>query len=108
MPWLYRRVHKLHHAHTHDLRLVSALQMTPADVALTHTAPLLCALAIIPLAPGLEISLAKTYLLFQEFYGHAGVEHRGRNFGLAPWLTKSLGIELRAEDHQRHHIQACP
>ncbi|KAL1515395.1 hypothetical protein AB1Y20_002023 [Prymnesium parvum] len=106
LPLLYRRVHKLHHAHTHDIRLISALQMTPADVALTHTAPLLGALCLVPLAPGLEMSLAKSYLLFQEFYGHAGVEHRGKNFGIAPWLTSGLGIELRAEDHLRHHVQA--
>lgn len=79
--------------------------MTPSDVALTHTLPLLGALSIIPVAPGFEISLVKTYLLFQEFYGHAGVEHRGKNFGIAPWLTKGLGIELRAEDHLRHHVQ---
>ena len=65
MPALYRYVHKLHHAHTHDVRLLSALQMTAADVALTHTMPLLGALAVVPLAPGLEMSIAKTYLLFQ-------------------------------------------
>ena len=39
--------------------------MTAADVALTHTMPLLGALAVVPLAPGLEMSIAKTYLLFQ-------------------------------------------
>ena len=42
----------------------------------------------------------------QEFYGHAGVEHRGKNFGIAPWIPGWLGIELRAEDHQLHHMQA--
>ena len=86
--------------------MLSSLQMSAADVLLTHTLPLLAALAVVPLAPGIEMSLAKVYLLFQEFYGHAGVEHRGKNFGIAPWLTRVLGIELRAEDHQRHHMQA--
>ena len=51
---MYRLVHKLHHAHTHDVRLLSALQMGPLDVLLTHTLPVLGALAIIPLAPGFE------------------------------------------------------
>ena len=105
VPSLYRAVHKLHHSHTHDLRLLSALQMSAADVVLTHTLPVLGALALVPLAPGLELSVAKTYLLFQELYGHAGCEHRGRCFGPAPWLTEALGIELRAADHQRHHVQ---
>jgi len=45
-------------------------------------------------------------LLFQEFYGHAGVENRGRNFGPAPWLARALDVELRSADHQRHHIRA--
>ena len=105
VPSVYRAVHKLHHSHTHDLRLLSALQMSAADVVLTHTLPVLGALALVPLAPGLELSVAKTYLLFQELYGHAGCEHRGRCFGPAPWLTEALGIELRAADHQRHHVQ---
>mmetsp|Transcript_45173 Transcript_45173/g.101997 ORF Transcript_45173/g.101997 Transcript_45173/m.101997 type:complete len:243 (-) Transcript_45173:689-1417(-) len=64
-PALYSWVHKLHHAHTHDLELVSALQMGPLDVLLTHTLPLLAAARAVPLAPGLEFGLAKTYLLFQ-------------------------------------------
>ena len=105
-PAVYSAVHKLHHAHTHDVRLLSSLQMTAADVMLTHTLPVLGALALVPLTPGLELSLAKTYLLFQELYGHAGVEHRGRCFGPAPFLVSALGIDLHAEDHRRHHIQA--
>ena len=105
LPAVYRRVHKLHHAHTHDLRLVSALQMSPLDALLTHTLPLLGALLLVPLAPGFELSIAKCYLLFQELYGHAGVENRGRNFGPAPWLATWLGLELRSEDHQHHHVR---
>ena len=105
-PLVYAKVHKLHHRHTSHLWLLSSLQMTAADVLITHTLPVLGALAIVPLAPGLELSVVKTYLLFQELYGHAGVEHKGRNFGPAPWLAMWLNIELRAEDHQRHHIQA--
>ena len=105
-PVVYRVVHKLHHAHTHEVRLLSALQMGPLDVALTHTLPVLGALAVVPLAPGLEYNVGKTYLLFQEFFGHAGCENKGRNFGPAPWLAKWLDIELRAEDHQRHHVRA--
>ena len=99
-------VHKLHHRHTHDLSLLSSLQMSSADVLITHTLPVLGALSMVPFASGLELGVAKTYLLFQELYGHAGVQHRGRNFGPAPWLVSWLDIELRAEDHQRHHIQA--
>ena len=45
-------------------------------------------------------------MTWQELYGHAGVEHKGRNFGPAPFLVHALGLELRAVDHQRHHIQA--
>ena len=37
-------------------------------------------------------NVGKTYLLFQEFYGHAGVENRGRNFGPAPWLARALDV----------------
>ena len=75
-PAVYHMVHKLHHRHTHDLRLLSSLQMSPADVLVTHTLPVAGAFMLVPLAPGLEFSLAKAYLLFQEFYGHAGVEHK--------------------------------
>ena len=64
-PTLYKAVHKLHHRHTHELWLLSSLQMSSADVVLTHTLPVLGALAVVPLAAGLEISVAKTYLLFQ-------------------------------------------
>ena len=106
-PLLYRHVHKLHHAHTHDVRLISSLQMSAADVVLTHTLPLLAALALVPIAPGLEMSVAKGYLLFQELYGHAGVRHRGKNFGPAPCVASWLGITLRSEDHQRHHINGA-
>ena len=53
-PLVYRVVHKLHHAHTHDVRILSALQMGPLDVLFTHTLPVLGALAIVPLAPGFE------------------------------------------------------
>ena len=105
-PLLYQYVHKLHHKHTHELRLLSSLQMTPLDVLLTHTLPVLGALYLVPIEAGIELSIAKTYLLFQEFYGHAGVVHKGRNFGPAPWLAYALDIELRAQDHQRHHIKA--
>ena len=104
--WLYPRIHKLHHRHTHDVWLLSSLQMSGADVVLTHTLPVLGALTLVPMAAGVEICIVKTYLLFQELYGHAGVTHRGRNFGPAPFLVQWLGIELRAEDHQRHHIKA--
>ena len=62
---LYAAVHKLHHAHTHELRLLSALQMGAADVVLTHTLPVLGALALVRMSAGVELSLAKTYLLFQ-------------------------------------------
>mmetsp|Transcript_43793 Transcript_43793/g.115077 ORF Transcript_43793/g.115077 Transcript_43793/m.115077 type:complete len:342 (-) Transcript_43793:246-1271(-) len=106
VPAIYLHVHKLHHAHTHDVRLLSSLQMTASDVLLTHTLPVLAALALVPLDAGLELSIAKTYLLFQELYGHAGVEHRGRCFGPAPFVVSALGIDLCAEDHRRHHIQA--
>ncbi|EOD09213.1 hypothetical protein EMIHUDRAFT_216548 [Emiliania huxleyi CCMP1516] len=98
---LYRRVHKLHHAHTHDVRLLSSLQMSAADVAITHTAPLLAvrrdraeirrnwrqsqctlrklpAVALVPLSPGIEMP--------------------------APFVAAWLGIALTSEDHQRHHI----
>ena len=106
-PRVYQLVHKLHHRHTHDVWLLSSLQMSAPDVLLTHTLPVLGALALVRFEPGLELCVAKTYLLFQELYGHAGVEHRGRNFGPAPGLVQALGIELRAEDHQQHHIQAA-
>ena len=105
-PLVYRLVHKLHHKHTHELWLLSSLQMTPADVLITHTLPVLGALWAVPIRPGLELAVAKTYLLFQELYGHAGVEHKGRNFGPAPFLAAYFDVELRAVDHQRHHIQA--
>ena len=81
--------------------------MSAPDVVLTHTLPLLGALCLVPLAPGFEFCLAKAYLLFQELYGHAGVEHKGRNFGPAPFLVELCGAELRAADHQRHHINAA-
>jgi sterol desaturase/sphingolipid hydroxylase (fatty acid hydroxylase superfamily) len=103
---LYAAVHKQHHVHKHDSRLTSALQMTAADVALTHTLPVLGALLLVPIAPGLELSIVKAYLLFQEAYGHAGCAHRGRNFGPAPWVVQAMGVELRSEDHQLHHIRA--
>lgn len=103
-PAVYRFVHKTHHAHTHELRLISALQMDPLDTLLTHTLPMMLSLSLVPLAPGLELSIAKCYLLFQELYGHAGVENRGRNFGPAPWLATYFDVELRSEHHQHHHI----
>eukprot|EP00965_Chrysotila_dentata_P213770 6187828-Pleurochrysis_carterae.AAC.3 len=40
-------------------------QMSAADVVATHTLPVLGALAIVPFSSGLELSIAKTYLLFQ-------------------------------------------
>jgi len=80
--------------------------MGPADVLITHTIPVLLALSIVPLEPGFNYTLGKTYLLFQELYGHAGVSHKGRNFGLVPWLPSALGFELKSEDHQLHHIKA--
>jgi sterol desaturase/sphingolipid hydroxylase (fatty acid hydroxylase superfamily) len=80
--------------------------MGPADVLITHTLPVLLALRVLPLTPGFEYTLGKTYLLFQELYGHAGVAHKGRNFGPLPWLPAALGCELKSEDHQLHHIQA--
>ena len=49
-PTLYKRVHKLHHRHTHELWLLSSLQMSPLDVLLTHTLPMLGALCLVPLA----------------------------------------------------------
>ncbi len=104
VPYLYR-VHKLHHAHTYDVRLLSTLQMGPADVIITHTLPVLGALWLVPVAPGAELACIKAYLLFQELYGHAGVEHRGRCFGPAPFLVRALGIELSARDHRTHHIR---
>lgn len=104
VPWLYRWVHKVHHQHTHDVRLVSTVHMAPLDVALTHTLPVLGALALVPLRPGLELSIGKTYLLYQEFFGHSAVPHKGRNFGPAPWVVRWFGMELTSNDHRRHHI----
>lgn len=105
-PLAYRLIHKLHHRHTHDVRLLSSLQMNSLDVIVTHTLPVLGALWLVPIVSGLEFCVIKTYLLFQELYGHAGVEHKGRNFGPAPFLIQLLDLELHACDHQRHHIQA--
>ena len=47
-PKLYAAVHKLHHRHTHNLSLLSSLQMSGADVLITHTLPVLGALAVVP------------------------------------------------------------
>ena len=80
--------------------------MSPIDVLITHTLPVLGALWAVPIRPGLEFTLVKAYLLFQELYGHAGVQHKGRNFGPAPFIVGALGLELQADDHQRHHIEA--
>ena len=80
--------------------------MHPIDTLLTHTIPVLASLALVPFSPGLEISLVKSYLLFQELYGHAGVVHRGKCFGPFPWLVSGLGIELTSSDHQPHHIRS--
>ena len=104
MPPLYAAVHKAHHRHKHGLTLMSTLNMSPADVLLTHSLPLLLALRVVPMRTDFEYQLAKAYLLFQEFYGHAGVQHKGRNFGPLPWVPTALGMDLRADDHQWHHI----
>mmetsp|Transcript_79861 Transcript_79861/g.156187 ORF Transcript_79861/g.156187 Transcript_79861/m.156187 type:complete len:283 (-) Transcript_79861:117-965(-) len=105
-PSIYNSVHKQHHAHTSDVSLISSLQMGPLDVLLTHSTPVLLALQAVPFSHGLEFCLVKTYLLFQELYGHAGVSHKGRNFGPLPWLPTALHLDLRSEDHQHHHVNA--
>ena len=61
-------------------------------------------LPIIRMRNAFEYQLLVAYLLVQEFYGHAGVEHKGRSFGPFPWLPTALGIDLHSDDHQWHHI----
>ena len=66
--------------------------------------PLLATLPVIRMMDRFEYQVLIAYLLVQEFYGHAGCEHKGRSFGPFPWLPTALGIDLRADDHQWHHI----
>jgi sterol desaturase/sphingolipid hydroxylase (fatty acid hydroxylase superfamily) len=102
---LYRWVHKKHHRDPHPSAM-STFCMTPQDVLLTYSVPLVFCLAIVPME-GWDFELFISYLLFQEICGHIGKRMAPTSsFVQCVWIPKALGrIELYTEDHDRHHTQ---
>ena len=105
--WLYQNVHKTHHTHSHGLSTVQTMIMSPLELILVYGAPLVFALAFIPMNT-LELCIEFSFLSYQEFGGHIGrVMRPTSSFAQFIWLPRLIGsgIELYSEDHEMHHTR---
>lgn len=101
IPIVYKSIHKEHHQEILITPLTTYHQH-PIDLLLTNTLPLLFASWIIPTSP-LFLCVMMWYKTILEVGGHLGKVTKANSFPQCIWLPRSLGIELKSEEHNIHH-----
>lgn len=106
-PMVYRFCHKVHH-HFHSPSVLTAFYHHPLDIVITNLAPIATTVLVFSLYEPdhrrIQLALLFTYKTFTEVSGHSGKALAPAScFPQCIWLPRWLGIELYAEDHQRHH-----
>jgi sterol desaturase/sphingolipid hydroxylase (fatty acid hydroxylase superfamily) len=102
--------HTSHHRHIH-LRPQLSFHHHITDLVLTNALPFLATVGLFGSVAGytfspLEIALLMSYKVFVEIGGHTGrSSNRSAAFPQCIWLPRALGIELRTEDHNLHHVR---
>jgi len=98
---LYRYFHKTHHT---DCRpaMISTFYQDPVDLFFSNTLTLVLTQWLIPFN-SLEFSVFTIYKVFVEVAGHSGKIYNASSFTQCVWLAKFINIDLRTEDHDRHH-----
>lgn len=115
--WGHRSLHQIawswHHGHHRHLHLRPQLTFHHhiTDLILTNSVPFLLALWLFSAVAGysfslLDIALLISYKVFVEIGGHTGRSSmRSAAFPQCIWIPRALGIELRSEDHNLHHVR---
>ena len=101
--------HKQHHEHVH-LMPILAFYNNLSDEVLLYLVPFVLTQRLIhviyPMS-ALEIATIMTYKVFIEISGHISCSSNRRcSFPQCVWLPRTLGIELYADDHATHHVNA--
>lgn len=100
-PFLYKHVHKTHHA-VYPIEASVTFQHHPLDLLITNTLPLLISIQIIPM-DAYTLTVMFWYKSMQEIGGHTGKELKGSSFIPFVWIPRLLGIALTSRDHEVHH-----
>ncbi len=101
IPWMYRNIHKEHHQYI-LITPLTTFHQDPIDLLLTNILPLLFASWIIPTS-SLFVCVMMWYKTLLEVGGHLGKVTKANSFPQCIWLPRSLGIELKSEEHNLHH-----
>lgn len=103
VPFLYKNVHKHHHAHPYPISIIAFYQ-SPLDLFLTNCLPTFATFLLLPGASHWTLALLFTHKTHIEICGHTG-KHVGRtsSFHQFIWLPRVLGMELYTEQHDKHH-----
>jgi sterol desaturase/sphingolipid hydroxylase (fatty acid hydroxylase superfamily) len=102
--FVYKNIHKTHHKFSNPSARTS-LYMSPIDVMLSYSLPLILTFSILPMKYSeFEFFMFTTYLTYQEIGGHLGKKMRPTSsFAQFIWIPRMLNIELYTEDHDLHH-----
>lgn len=101
VPFIYRLTHKYHHQ-DHRISVVTTFHHSLADLILTNLFPLVCISYLYPLP-------LRTYFIWSwfktlvEMGGHSGKYGKSSSFPQCVWIPKALGIEMYADNHNKHH-----
>lgn len=98
----FYKFHAVHHS-TILLDPWKALYQSPVDLLLTNLAPLVLTSLLIPVSPQF-LCVFMWYKSLVEMGGHSGKLTRASSFPQCIWLPRVLRIELKAQDHELHHI----
>jgi sterol desaturase/sphingolipid hydroxylase (fatty acid hydroxylase superfamily) len=71
---------------------------------ITNALPTYFTMLILPPKPSyFQFILISTYKVFIEISGHLGKKIKSGSFTQCIWIPKLLDMELKVDDHDRHH-----
>ena len=101
IKWLYRHVHKIHHAHGKNISLLTTYQLHPGDLVLTTLSMYLTS-CVVPLYE-LQYFSWIIFKIVEEQAGHIAVDNTDSCFSQCIWIPRYLDIDLNNSDHYQHH-----
>lgn len=101
--FLYQHIHKVHHKFPNP-SCITTFYQHPLDMIITNSLPIYFTYLLLPTKPSyFQFILISTYKVFIEISGHLGKKIKSGSFTQCIWIPKILDIELKVDDHDRHH-----
>lgn len=100
--FLYKNIHKIHHT-TQYPTVETTYMQHPIDLILTNSIPQFLTLLFIPKISLFMLNIIIIFKVFIEISGHSGKIFKSTSFSQFVWLPRFFRIELRTEDHDKHH-----